>query len=153
MLMAKRQTGFTIVELLIVIVVIAILAAISIVAYNGIQQRARAAQMTSDLVNAAKKFELYNVDNGVYPTSAAQASTMQVKFSFSPVYQNVVYCATADTGYAVFAAQNSVVYKVQTGQSPQVVSGYTSVNGNSTALCATTPYAERQWGTNWVVGG
>lgn len=38
---AKKQTGFTIVELLIVVVVIAILAAITIVAYNGISQRAK----------------------------------------------------------------------------------------------------------------
>jgi prepilin-type N-terminal cleavage/methylation domain-containing protein len=37
----KQQSGFTIVELLIVIVVIAILAAITVVAYNGIQDRAR----------------------------------------------------------------------------------------------------------------
>ena len=36
----KQQHGFTIVELLIVIVVIGILAAITIVAYNGIQNRA-----------------------------------------------------------------------------------------------------------------
>lgn len=36
-----RESGFTIVELLIVIVVIGILAAITIVAYNGIQERAR----------------------------------------------------------------------------------------------------------------
>ena len=39
--MKTKTRGFTIVELLIVIVVIAILAAISIVAYNGISQRAR----------------------------------------------------------------------------------------------------------------
>lgn len=36
-----KQTGFTIVELLIVIVVIGILAAITVVAYNGVQEQAR----------------------------------------------------------------------------------------------------------------
>lgn len=149
----QKQTGFTIVELLIVIVVIAILAAITVVAYNGIQQRARDTQMFSDLANAAKKFELYNVDNGAYPSSGPQATTMQVKFSFSPVGQNVVYCATGSSGYAIFASRNNIVYKTQSGQSPKVVAGYTSVNGNSTALCATTGYNEHEWGTNWVVGG
>lgn len=43
-----RQRGFTIVELLIVIVIISILAVIVIVAYNGIQDRARAAKIQSD---------------------------------------------------------------------------------------------------------
>lgn len=43
------QKGFTIVELLIVIVVIAILAAITIVAFSGIQDRARQSKINSDL--------------------------------------------------------------------------------------------------------
>lgn len=47
--MKKRANAFTIVELLIVIVVIAILAAISIVAYSGIQERARQTKAASDL--------------------------------------------------------------------------------------------------------
>lgn len=45
-----KQSGFTIVELLIVIVVIGILAAITIVAYNGIQERTRVSKANSDLV-------------------------------------------------------------------------------------------------------
>ena len=48
--------GFTIVELLIVIVVIGILAAITIVAYNGIQQRARTATVQVDMKNSANIF-------------------------------------------------------------------------------------------------
>ena len=60
----KQQSGFTIVELLIVIVVIAILAAISIVAYNGIQQRSRDTQRKSDVASIAKALKLYEVDKG-----------------------------------------------------------------------------------------
>lgn len=50
----SKARGFTIVELLIVIIVIAILAAITIVAYNGIQERARVARANSDLQTLAK---------------------------------------------------------------------------------------------------
>lgn len=65
--MRKTTSGFTIVELLIVIVVIAILAAISIVAYNGIQERARFAAMRSDLSSLNKAIQLYYAQNGSYP--------------------------------------------------------------------------------------
>lgn len=63
----KKQTGFTIVELLIVIVVIGILAAITIVAYNGIQSRARDTQRISDLKSIAKAVEAYKINTGAYP--------------------------------------------------------------------------------------
>ena len=67
---AQKQSGFTIVELLIVVVVIAILAAITIVSYNGIQNRAKLSAVQSDLSAASKKIELYKVDKGIYPTSS-----------------------------------------------------------------------------------
>lgn len=63
--MAKH--GFTIVELLIVIVVIGILAAITVVAYNGIQTRAKVAQTTSELAAINKAIMAYYAVNGSYP--------------------------------------------------------------------------------------
>ncbi|HBO64608.1 TPA: hypothetical protein DD425_01450 [Candidatus Saccharibacteria bacterium] len=69
MSMWAKQKGFTIVELLIVIVVIAILAAITIVAYTGIQQRARNAQ-TLVAVNAyMKAFAQYAALHSAYPST------------------------------------------------------------------------------------
>jgi prepilin-type N-terminal cleavage/methylation domain-containing protein len=68
----KNQKGFTIVELLIVIVIIGILAALVIVAYNGIQNRARATQYQTDAQAIQKKAEALAADNsGVYPSAAA----------------------------------------------------------------------------------
>lgn len=61
MLKRSWQAGFTIVELLIVIVVIAILASISVVAYNGIQDRSRAAKANSDLATLRKAIELARI--------------------------------------------------------------------------------------------
>ena len=68
--MKKNTSGFTIVELLIVIVVIAILAAISIVAYTGIQQRARDSERKAELQTIAKAVEMYYAANGNYPMSS-----------------------------------------------------------------------------------
>jgi type II secretion system protein G len=67
----KKSSGFTIVELLIVIVVIGILAAITIVAYNGVQQRARYSAMQSDISSLNKAIQLYYADNGTYPYSGS----------------------------------------------------------------------------------
>lgn len=66
-----KQAGFTIVELLIVIVVIGILAAITIVAYNGVQTRAKLATYQSDTVGLVKKTEAFNSVTGAYPQTVA----------------------------------------------------------------------------------
>ena len=66
-----KERGFTIVELLIVIVVIAILAAITIVAYNGVQQKAKTTQAQTNAVQAQKVAEAYNADNSTYPGLSA----------------------------------------------------------------------------------
>lgn len=68
--MKKSTSGFTIVELLIVIVVIAILATISVVAYNGIQTRANNTQTIDAVGQFVKAYSLYAADNGDYPNAA-----------------------------------------------------------------------------------
>ncbi len=73
-----KQHGFTIVELLIVIVIIAILAAITVVAYNGIQNRARNVDVVSDINAAQKKLELYFAEYGVYPTTGGYSAVAYV---------------------------------------------------------------------------
>lgn len=69
--MHKRNhlQAFTIVELLIVIVIIAILAAVTVVAYAGIQNRAIATMLKSDLHNGATQLGVAKAENGSYPIS------------------------------------------------------------------------------------
>lgn len=62
-----HKRGFTIVELLIVIVVIGILATISIVAYNTLQGKATNAKAASAVDAYSKLIDLYKIDNGEYP--------------------------------------------------------------------------------------
>lgn len=60
----SREGGFTIVELLIVIVVIAALAGVTIVAYNGVQQRAKNTARVAAVQKMLRLLELYKAGNG-----------------------------------------------------------------------------------------
>jgi len=64
----KASSGFTIVELLIVIVVIGILAALVVTTYNGIQQKARDTERKTDINALHGQIEAYQAQNGKYPT-------------------------------------------------------------------------------------
>lgn len=69
----NRRSGFTIVELLIVIVIIAILAAITIVAYNGVQKRAENTKTITAANQTIKLLSMYKSLNGSYPSGFTYA--------------------------------------------------------------------------------
>lgn len=71
---AKKQTGFTIVELLIVVVVIAILAAITVVSYNGIMGNTHDSAVKSDLRSLVNQAMQYQAENGSYPAGTGGAA-------------------------------------------------------------------------------
>lgn len=66
----KRQSGFTIVELLIVIVIIGILAGLVVTQILGATAKARDSERTTDLNQIANQLEAYYARTGGYPTSA-----------------------------------------------------------------------------------
>jgi len=108
------KAGFTIVELLIVIVVIGILAAITIVAFNGVQSKAKLALMQSELVGAAKKLEAYKVTvstTAQYPgdlSVAAIASSSSNTLAYTPGGNNSTYCLNVVNGQdSLFVTQSS----------------------------------------------
>ncbi len=72
--MIKNTRGFTLVEVLIVIGVIAVLAGITVIAYNGTQERARDAKRKTDIASIAKAMELYYDDNGRYPPATGSTA-------------------------------------------------------------------------------
>lgn len=67
--MHKNTSGFTIVELLVTIVVIAILATISVVAYTGIQDRASDAVISSDLAQISRQMRQFQATEGRLPVA------------------------------------------------------------------------------------
>ena len=119
--MNKRKfysDGFTLVELLIVIVIIGVLAGISVAAYSGVQDKANNSVVQNDLKQLATKLELYNAENSAYPTTLAQLESLQFtvsKNAYLTKYNNLLYCYSAldPQSYTVYAlAKSKVAYMV-----------------------------------------
>jgi len=83
--------GFTIVELLIVVVVIAILAAITVVSYNGISSQARESTLKSELSTAAQQLQIAKLDTGSYPGSLDDIKISDA-FSFTYTAEGGTFC-------------------------------------------------------------
>jgi prepilin-type N-terminal cleavage/methylation domain-containing protein len=114
----SRRRGFTIVELLIVIVIIGILATIVIVAYNGIQARADEASLQSEIAQLNQKVLVYKATNSdALPTDATTgglsvASNHQLYYRVTPDGKN--YCLAANlqnnptVAYSLVSTQSTV---------------------------------------------
>lgn len=105
MKLSKTQNGFTIVELLIVIVVIGILAAITIVSFNGVSKKANASAVQSELSQNAKIIMGSAAVSGQYSNAdVMNPSVVALKFTSSK-YKVISYCSNG-TDF-VLAAQTS----------------------------------------------
>lgn len=132
-----KNSGFTIVELLIVIVVIGILAAITVVAYNGIQERARVATITTDLSGATRLLAIHESDKGSYPATLAETNDNQgIKASAGTTYQysttGSTYCLTATKGTASYKASSDAMTPTQGGCAGHGVGGVAAITNIAT---------------------
>ena len=120
----SHRSGFTIVELLVVIVVIGILAAITIVSYTGITQRATVATLQSDLGNSSQQLKLFNITNSAYPVSITDcpspaAGNMCLNSSSGTSYsQYAVNNSTSPQGFCITATKSSTNYKITSDSAP-----------------------------------
>lgn len=135
-----HRSGFTIVELLIVIVIIGILAAITIVAYNGIQDRARVSATTSTLAQANKKIRVWQASNSdQFPSTLTDAGITEpdnvaLQYTSDNSTNPGTYCITATYGTTNYYIDNSSGTP-KTG----VCAGYNLLAWNKTKAGATVP--------------
>ena len=141
-MLKQKQTGFTIVELLIVIVVIGILAAIAIVAYNGVQNRANDTAVQSDIRQLASKVMEQHALTGDYPIATSPASIPGIttftfsKNSYDASVYNVYYCTGIISGQREFAvAAMSRSGKKFMYRSHGSTGEYTGAWSNSSVIC------------------
>ena len=139
MIMKKRwvlKKGFTIVELLIVIVVIGILAAITIVAYNGVTNNARIASVKSDLENSYKQLGVYKTGtsaNDSYPTAIdCTASPAANTICIKPSNGTTFYYTGGGTAFCLKATLSNVTYTVSANSNVAVSSGLCNAGYSST---------------------
>ena len=122
----KANRGFTIVELLVVIVVIGILAAITMVSYNGVTSKANKASSQQAASNFAAKAEVYYADG---PTSnyPIHLSTLTSAPTTSTYYMSGV----------TYAAMGSTDAEYSVGVNPATPAAPTNNSGILYLLCGT----------------
>lgn len=150
-LLKDRKSGFTIVELLIVIVIIGILATISIVAYNNVNDKARESSAQSSAKQLTTKLLAYEVENGSLPN---ELNDIGIKDSGSTTYQYSVnnssnpktWCSTVTVGN-----KSSYTSNTQTSPKSGGCAGHGQGGVSAVTNLAVNPGAEGN--TGWQNSG
>lgn len=84
----RRGSGFTLIEIMIVVIILAVLAAIVVPKFMGAPERARVTRAKVDIRNIESALNLYKLDNYTYPTTEQGLKALVHKPSTQPVPPN-----------------------------------------------------------------
>lgn len=111
----KKSSGFTLVELIIVVVVIGIIVSIIIVSYAAVTNESHSQSLQGDIKTAASKLSEYRADNGAYPSTLSTAgvtNSSTTSYTYTYTSANDTYCLIG-TGY------NTSYYVLNTNTTPK----------------------------------
>jgi type IV pilus assembly protein PilA len=141
----KRNQGFTIVELLIVIVVIGILALLVITTYSGIQAKARNAKRQTDIQALQTQLEAFFSQNGYYPSLTDMNGSSWLATNMKSLDQNALTDPSNPTNSkTLVATPTAKSYSYQVTQSD----GSTSCESDDTTCAKYTLTAEYEGTVN-----
>lgn len=141
----KRNQGFTIVELLIVIVVIGILALLVITTYSGIQAKARNSKRQTDIQSVQTQLEAFFSQNGYYPSLTDMNSSSWLATNMKSLDQTALTDPSNPTqSKTLVAAPTAKSYSYQVTQSD----GSTSCESDDTTCAKYTLTAEYEGTVN-----
>lgn len=138
----NNEHGFTIVELLVVIVVIGILAAITVVSYTGITAKANEATIQSDSANNSKKLKMYFAEHNVFPSGINQSTGCPT----GPVIDNN-YCLKLSPGSS-FVYTSDSPYQTFTLEVTGIAKTYRTTDKTAPVAVVAAASFATAWGNN-----
>ena len=90
--------GFTLVEIMIVVVIIGLLAALAIPAFQRVQRASKNARVVNDFRVFAQSFEVYNTQNGFWPNNTGAGNIPSAPVSMAGDFKTSVWQAPTSIG-------------------------------------------------------